>query len=135
MRTYPPQSIYSVKDHQEEIRVAEILQESIGGDMVLLTERNYEGLKTPDYMWDGTLWDLKVISSVNAVHNALRKGLRQITSNPGGIILWMAGCHMKLDDVVVAVMDRLYQSTAFELELIFWRNDVIMHVLKYTKKE
>ncbi len=42
---------------------------------------------------------------------------------------------MKLDDVVVAVMDRLYQSTAFELELIFWRNDVIMHVLKYTKKE
>ena len=42
MLTYPPQSIYSVKDHQEEIRVAEILQESIGGDMVLLAERNYK---------------------------------------------------------------------------------------------
>ena len=42
---------------------------------------------------------------------------------------------MKLDDVVVVVADRLYQSTAFELELILWRNDVIMHVLKYTKEE
>lgn len=42
---------------------------------------------------------------------------------------------MKPDDVVVAVTDRLYQSAAFELELIIWRNDVIMYVLKYTKKE
>ena len=48
--TVPPQSVYSVKDHREEIRVAEILQESIGGDMVLLAERNYKGLKTSEYM-------------------------------------------------------------------------------------
>ena len=56
MLTYPPQSIYSVKDHQEDIRVAEILQESIGGDMVLLAERNYKGLKTSEYMRDDTFW-------------------------------------------------------------------------------
>jgi hypothetical protein len=56
MLTFPPQSIYSVKDHQEEIRVAEILQESIGGDMVLLAERNYKGLKTSEYMRDDTFW-------------------------------------------------------------------------------
>lgn len=133
--TVPPQSVYSVKDHQEEIRVAEILQESIGGDMALLAERNYEGLQTPDYIWDGTFWDLKVISSVNAVHNALRKGLRQIASNPGGIILWMADDRMKLDDVVVAVADRLYRSAAFDLELIIGRDAVIVQVLRYTKKE
>lgn len=76
-----------------------------------------------------------IISSVNTAYNALRKTLSQIVSNLVGIILWMTGCHMKLDDVVVVVADRLYQSTAFELELIFWRNDVIMHVLKYTKEE
>ena len=77
----------------------------------------------------------EIISSVNTAYNALRKTLSQIVSNLVGIILWMAGCHMKLDDVVVAVMDRLYQSAAFELELIIWRNGVIMYVLKYTKKE
>ena len=77
----------------------------------------------------------KIISSVNTAYNELRKTLSQIVSNLVGIILWMAGCHMKLDDVVVAVMDRLYQSAAFELELIIWRNGVILYVLKYTKKE
>ena len=41
---------------------------------------------------------------------------------------------MKLDDVVVAVMDRLYQSAAFELELIIWRNGVIMYVFKIHKE-
>ena len=78
---------------------------------------------------------MKVISSVNAVHNALRKGLRQIASNPGGIILWMADDRMKLDDVVVAVADRLYRSAAFDLELIIGRDAVIVQVLRYTKKE
>ena len=77
----------------------------------------------------------EIISSVNTAYNALRKTLSQIVSNLVGIILWMAGCHMKLDDVVVAVMDRLYQSSAFELELIMWINGVIIYVLKNKKKD
>ena len=42
---------------------------------------------------------------------------------------------MKLDDVVVAVADRLYRSAAFDLELIIGRDAVIVQVLRYTKKE
>lgn len=67
MLTFPPQSIYSVKDHQEEIRVAEILQESIGGDMVLLAERNYKGLKTSEYMWDDTFFGENYIFGEHSV--------------------------------------------------------------------
>ena len=77
----------------------------------------------------------EIISSVNTAYNALRKTLSQIVSNLVGIILWMAGCHMKLDDVVVAVADRLYRSAAFDLELIIGRDAVIVQVLKYKKKE
>ena len=47
----------------------------------------------------------------------------------------MAGDRMKLDDVIAAVANRLYRSAAFDLKLIIGRDDVIVQVLKYKKKE
>lgn len=131
----PPQSVYSRKDHREEIRVAKILQQSIGGNIELLAERNYEGLKTPDYNWDGALWDLKTISSPKAVHSAIRKGLRQIDSNPGGLILWERSAGIGLDDVIVAIADRLYRSAEIDMTLILGKDEGIIKILRYTKKK
>ncbi|MBO4375439.1 MAG: hypothetical protein J5829_10070, partial [Lachnospiraceae bacterium] len=52
-----------------------------------MNEKNLDNVKTPDFLWHDKHWDLKDVSSVKAVDNAVRKGLHQIKDNPGGIIL------------------------------------------------
>nr|DAH52508.1 MAG TPA: minor capsid protein 2 [Caudoviricetes sp.] len=78
---------YQKGSHEAEIRTAQWLRENLGGDITLLTESNADRVRTPDYLWDGKLWDLKTISSEKAANSAVRHGLSQIAQNPGGIIL------------------------------------------------
>ena len=75
---------YNRSTHKSEIKVAEWLLENFGGDIRLLSESKKQGVKTPDYDWKGKFWDLKEISTNAAADSAIRKGLKQISSNPGG---------------------------------------------------
>ena len=78
---------YRIKDHKTEIEVADQLREQLGGKIVLLKEANTQGAKTPDYLWRGKQWELKSISTAKAADSAVRSAIKQIKSNPGGIIL------------------------------------------------
>ena len=78
---------YRIKDHKTEIEVADQLRERLGGKIVLLKEANTQGAKTPDYLWRGKQWELKSISTAKAADSAVRSAIKQIKSNPGGIIL------------------------------------------------
>lgn len=77
---------YNVEQHSNEIRVADWMKVTFGGKIRLLAEREKEGIKWPDYEWNGRLWDLKQISSEKAPDSAIRGGLKQIRTNPGGFI-------------------------------------------------
>ena len=78
---------YTESKHREEIKIAQWLHDTIGGDIVLLCETNEDKVKTPDYLWNEKMWDLKTISSEKAANSAVRHGIAQIRENPGGIIL------------------------------------------------
>ena len=78
---------YHIKGHKAEIEVANQLRDQFGGKIVLLKEANAQGKKTPDYLWRGKQWELKSISTAKAADSAVRSAIKQIGSNPGGIIL------------------------------------------------
>lgn len=78
---------YDNEKHQEEIKVAQWLHDNLGGDIKLLNESQQDGIKMPDYEWNGKLWELKSTSTEKAANSAIRKAIKQIQENPGGIIL------------------------------------------------
>lgn len=78
---------YQKGTHPEEVKIAQWLHDNLGGDITLLREANEDKVKTPDYLWNAKLWDLKTISSEKAANSAVRHGFAQIQANPGGIIL------------------------------------------------
>lgn len=78
---------YNIKGHKAEIEVANQLRDQFGGKIVLLKEANAQGKKTPDYLWRWKQWELKSISTAKAADSAVRSAIKQIGSNPGGIIL------------------------------------------------
>lgn len=90
--------------HANEITMGKWLKETFGGDIVYRSEANKpEGIKQPDYLWRGKLWDLKTVSTEKSANSAIRKGLKQINSNPGGILLDYTGHevdHEKLGSVI-----------------------------------
>ena len=73
--------------HPNERKMADLIANTFGGTVVLLKEKNLNNIKSADFLWHDKLWDLKDVSSATAVDNAVRKGLKQIFNNPGGIIL------------------------------------------------
>lgn len=78
---------YDMIRHAPEIKTAQWLHDNLGGDIVLLQERNVKNVKTPDYIWRGKKWDEKTSSSEKSASSAIRHGLKQIEGNPGGIVL------------------------------------------------
>lgn len=88
---------YKIDIHQNEIMAAQWLRDTFGGDIRLLTEVNEQMVKTADYLWREKLWDLKTVTTEKAANFAIRKGLKQIRENPGGIILDYRGADIDLD--------------------------------------
>ena len=74
-----------LKKRQREINTAEWLICHFGGTIIVKKESTKE--LSPDYDWDGMFWELKTISTEKAADSAVRKGIKQIMKNPGGIIL------------------------------------------------
>lgn len=68
---------------EEEIRMANWLKETFGGNIYLNPKVNYpENVATSDYLWNNEFWDLKVIgkkaiSETRAVDNVIKKAKRQ----------------------------------------------------------
>lgn len=78
---------YGRQEHEKEIKVAEWLHKNLGGDIELLNESSVDGTKMPDYIWRGKYWELKSTTTPKAANSAIRKAIKQIERNPGGIIL------------------------------------------------
>lgn len=41
----------------------------------------------PDYIWNNKYWELKTTTTEKSANSAVRKAIKQISDNPGGIIL------------------------------------------------
>lgn len=121
------------KKHKDEIEVAKFLHSKFGGSIKLLKEANKDKVKTPDYLWNGKLWDLKTTTSEKAADGAIKRGLVQIAPNPGGIILDYRGYNIDINNMLEIAADRIFRSSKFDLDImtIFAEDDYM--IFRYKK--
>ena len=123
---------YRSKNHKEEINVANQIRELFGGKIVLLKESQTPGMKMPDMLWKGKQWEIKSISTEKAADSALRKAIKQIHGNQGGVIFDVADGidKKKLIDVLDA---RATRSKSFNADIIELHNGAVLFVRRYKK--
>lgn len=78
---------YSESRHKNEIKTADWLFETFGGEIRLLRESETKNQTTPDFLWNGKCRELKAVHSVNGADKLLQHALKQIRNNPGGVII------------------------------------------------
>ena len=96
---------YDKRTHSEEIKTAEWLQQSFGGNVVLLSEVKAKDIKTHDCIWDGKDWEFKTVASdkFTTIDSRIRKAYAQISDNRGGIVLDFTDSSLTLDEAVEMV--------------------------------
>lgn len=117
---------YEIGKHRDEIAIAEWLLASFGGDIRLLAEDEERKVKTPDYEWNGDLWELKSKSSINAIDAGVRLATKQIASNPGGIIIDCRASNLTISDsekIVSTISNRLSRSGMQTVDVIILFDD------------
>lgn len=127
------ESGYKKGTHKAEVEAAEILHSTFGGKIILLKESNAHGEKTPDYLWNRKLWELKSISSSKAVDSALRVGMKQIRGNAGGVVL---SCADSIDyqDLILRMDDRaLRGKLAYQFDVVALKNGIFWFARRYKK--
>lgn len=127
---------YKQGSHKREISVASHLWKQFGGDITLLKESDVSGEKTPDYLWRGKLWELKSISTSKAADMAIRKGIKQIAENSGGIIL-QCSPNIDITELIYVVDDRAIrsvQSTNLRFDVIALGEDGTLQFARRYKK-
>ena len=123
---------YRSKNHKEEINVANQIRELFGGKIVLLKESQTPGMKMPDMLWKGKQWEIKSISTEKAADSALRKAIKQIQGNQGGVIFDVADGIDK--QKLIAVLDaRATRSKSFNADIIALHNGSVLFVRRYKK--
>ena len=100
------ESGYDSVKHKEEIAMAEWLSKRFGGDVVLLAESNAEGVRTPDFLWNKSRWELKTIESekYGTIDKRIRKAYSQVRDNLGGIILDFSKSALSLEEAKELVL-------------------------------
>lgn len=123
---------YHIKGHKTEIEVASQLRDQFGGKFVLLKESQTPGIKMPDMLWKGKQWEIKSISTEKAADSALRKAIKQIHGNQGGVIFDVADGidKQKLIDVLDA---RATRSKSFNADIIALHNGSVLFARRYKK--
>ena len=116
------ESNYKPSKNGGEEEFAETLHNIYGGDITLLTKSEEDGVFTPDYQWRGKLWELKGCSSLNAVNKRLRHGLKQIRTNPGGVIINCKGSFATLEQIEETIRDRLKRSSGLGIDVMIVLN-------------
>jgi hypothetical protein len=124
---------YNKNSHADEIKTAQWLLKNFGGNIVLLNESDNEGEKRADFIWNGQFWDLKSTTTAKAADSAIRKGLKQIKENPGGIILDYGTNAVSLDDVQKTIDGRMLRGSGNNADIMVVKNGQVVKILRYKK--
>lgn len=122
---------YKPGKHEDEIRVAEWLRDTFGGDIHCYNERGFDSA-SPDYLWNGKSWELKNPSTATSTDNAIRKALKQIQGNPGGIILDYRE-HEITEEIMSVISQRIERGNLAAIDVIYLRGDNLVKILRYKK--
>ena len=122
---------YDVNKNVEEVEIAKWIHENIGGNIKLLTAVNEQNKKTADYLWNGKLWDLKSITTEKSADSSIRKGVKQIVDNPGGIILLFNGEKLDINLLKDKIIYRIRRSMSSGMEVLVLHDMKIVLALRY----
>lgn len=123
---------YRTGIHKKEIEIADWLHGVLGGDISLLQEASDCRRKTPDYVWNGKMWELKSISSAKAADSALRAAVKQIQENPGGVVLELVG-NIEMAELEKTISNRFRRVGIDEIDIIIMAKSVLKKILKCKK--
>lgn len=123
---------YDFERHTEEVDVARWLNKNLGGDIRLLNESSVDGIKMPDYIWNEKYWELKSTSTEKAANSAIRKGIKQIEDNPGGIIL-NYNSEINLQETIEVIEKRMKGSKKEDIpvDIMIIQNGKLRKVIRY----
>ena len=104
----------------------------MGGDIELLNESSVDGTKMPDYIWRGKYWELKSTTTSKAANSAIRKGIKQIERNPGGIIL-NYDAEIDIQETINVVEKRMKGSKQDDIpvDVMIIKNGKLEIILRY----
>ncbi len=122
---------YDVNKNVEEVEIAKWIHENIGGNIKLLTAVNEQNKKTADYLWNGKLWDLKSITTEKSADSSIRKGVKQIVDNLGGIILLFNGEKLDINLLKDKIIYRIRRSMSSGMEVLVLHDMKIVLALRY----
>ncbi|MBQ2047826.1 MAG: hypothetical protein II487_02425, partial [Schwartzia sp.] len=121
------------ENHQNEIDFANWLYEYYGGDIHLLGESTDQGVKSPDYLWNNRFWDLKNISTEKAANSAVRKGVKQIVNNPGGIMLDFGTIDFSVNLLKKIIDERMKWYKGYQVDIMVISKKQVLKIFRYKK--
>lgn len=124
---------YDRAHHVEEIKTAQWLHDTLGGDIVLLQETGGLFEKTPDFLWRQKGWELKSTTTEKSADSALRSALKQIADNPGGVILNYFDHEVQMESVLEIVTRRLMRQEKCNADILIVQNGKLKAALRYKK--
>ena len=113
----------------DEKEMAEWIKRHFGGDVIVRKE--IPDQLNADYVWDSKLWELKTISTAKASDAAVRKGMKQILSNPGGIVLDCRNCRDSRESIYKVVEERTRQKNVDAVDVIYVFGENDYTVIRY----
>lgn len=124
---------YDKASHAAEIETATWLHDYLGGEITLLPEAKTNGIMMPDYIWRDKNWELKCITSAKAADSAVRKALKQIRDNPGGIILNCEDNDININKALSIIQGRFERSGTYDVDILILANGELIRALRYKK--
>ena len=121
------------ESHINEQSIAEWMLSTFGGDITLQAESTIEGEKRADYCWLGKQWELKNTTTAKSADSAIRKALKQISQNPGGIILDYGDNEVSLDEILSVVQSRIQMSGSYEVDVMIKTNSGLQIIWRFKK--
>jgi len=119
------------KTHADEIAFADWLLATLGGRIHIYQE--HTGVKCPDYLWNGKLWDLKTVTTEKAAKDAIKSGHKQIKMDPGGVILNYAEHEISMDLLEKEIHDKMKWYKNITIDIMIVQAGRLIRVIRYKK--
>lgn len=120
-------------EHEDEINRAIWIKDYFGGQISVLEESKDEGVKMPDYIWDGKRWELKSISSLSSVDRQIHKAMKQIGPDGGGIIIDISGRKEEKTKILAEIDLRTQKRSISTTDVMIVDGDNLVRILRHKK--
>lgn len=125
-------------EDSDEVSIGRKIHSLFGGDISVLGETRGENNSNPDYLWNGKYWDLKSPHTVGGINKRPQHGFKQISENPGGIVIDLKGAAAQVSskEVGYQLQSRCRESMKTETaDFLIFRDGEFESALRFKKSD